>query len=154
MTSKSEALKESKKPRGGARPGAGMPKGYTTKKTLDKIAAREAVRVVVMQHMGRMVQSQVAHAIGIGHLYTRDKAGKFNKIENQAEVDRLLRDGAEGEDYWIFTKDPSVQAFTDLMNRALDKPKEQEQEVKITGESALIERLLAGRQRAAKVRKA
>ena len=25
-----------------------------------------------------------------------------------------------GSHYWIFSKDPSVQAFTDLMNRALD----------------------------------
>jgi hypothetical protein len=27
-----------------------------------------------------------------------------------------------GNASWIYTKDPSVQAFTDLMNRALDKP--------------------------------
>src|SRR5262249_26930398 len=25
---------------------------------------------------------------------------------------------------WIYTKDPSVQAFTDLMNRCIDKPSE------------------------------
>ena len=31
-------------------------------------------------------------------------------------------------------KDPSVQAFTDLMNRAIDKPKEQELEVKLAGD--------------------
>lgn len=144
-----EPLKESKKKKGGARPGAGMPKGYKTQKTLDKEAARVAVREVVIRHMNRMLQSQIAHAIGIGHLYTRDKTGKFNKIENQAEVDRLLREGNEDEDYWIFTKDPSVQAFTDLMNRALDKPKEQEQEIKVTGEITLIDKLLAGRKRAA-----
>jgi hypothetical protein len=29
----------------------------------------------------------------------------------------------------VWEKDPSVSAFTDLMNRALDKPKEQEQEI-------------------------
>jgi hypothetical protein len=114
----------------------GRPKGTTGIKhasTISKEQAREALRAVVQQHMGRMVRSQVAHAIGIGHLYTRDKSGKFNKIESEAEVERLMTAGTEGTDYWIFTKDPSVQAFTDLMNRALDKPKEQEQEIKLDG---------------------
>jgi len=42
-----------------------------------------------------------------------------------------LKVGKERIDYyWIWTKDPSVQAFTDLMNRALGKPSEQ---VQITG---------------------
>ena len=108
----------------------GPRKGAKYKSTISKEQAREAVRAVVQKHMGRMLQSQIAHAIGIGHLYTRDKSGKFNKIENAEEVDRLLSEGKEDRDYWIFTKDPSVQAFTDLMNRALDKPAEQ---VKVTG---------------------
>ena len=102
-----------------------MPKGHKTRKTIAKEAAREALRQVVLRHMKRMLASQIAHAIGIGHLYTRDKTGKFTKIESQAEVDRLLAAGREDKDYWIFTKDPSVQAFTDLMNRAIDKPIEQ-----------------------------
>ena len=57
--------------------------------------------------------------------------GKFTRVEDPDEVDRLLRAGTEGEHFWIFTKDPSVQAFTDLMNRALDKPPEQ---IQLTGE--------------------
>jgi hypothetical protein len=32
---------------------------------------------------------------------------------------------AGGEYYRIFTKDPNVHAFADLMNRALDKPAQQ-----------------------------
>lgn len=110
--------------------------------TLAKEASREALRQMVLEHMKPLVQAQMAHAMGIGHLYTRDKAGKFNKIEKQDEVDRLLSEGEEGADYWIFTKDPSVQAFTDLMNRALDKPKEQELEVKVTTPNQLSDREL------------
>ena len=34
----------------------------------------------------------------------------------------------------VWEKDPSVQAFTDLLNRYLDKPKEQEQEVAMKAE--------------------
>lgn len=124
-------------PRGGLRPSnpGGRPKGIHTKhkSTLDKEAAREVVRKFVTDNLEPMLRAQLAHAQGIGHLYTRDKSGKFNKIENMAVADKLLKEGSEGEDYWIFMKDPSVQAFTDLLNRALDKPKEQEQAVKVDG---------------------
>lgn len=135
--------------RGGARPNSGPEKGTKYAPTLKKEAAREALRAVVMRHMDDMLRAQIAHAKGIGHLYTRDKNGKFTKIENIAAIDKLLLEGTEDEDYWIFAKDPSVQAFTDLMNRALDKPKEQEQEIKLTGDAEMIAALYAGRQRAA-----
>jgi hypothetical protein len=46
-----------------------------------------------------------------------------------AQIDAAL---ASNNAFWIYTKDPSVQAFTDLMNRALDKPAGQ---VKHTGEN-------------------
>jgi len=108
----------------------GRPKGKTSKATLDKIAARELARKIITDKLKPLIQAQIVHAIGIGHLYTRDKAGKFTKVESEAQVDKLLGEGTEGEDYWIFTKDPSVQAFTDLMNRALDKPAEH---VSLTG---------------------
>lgn len=119
-------------PRGGKRPNSGPKKGTKygpQQETISKEQAREAVRAVVLKHMDAMLRSQIAHAKGLGHLYARDKSGKFTKIENQAQIDKLLLEGEEDRDYWIFSKDPSVQAFTDLMNRALDKPKEQEQEV-------------------------
>lgn len=92
--------------------------------------ARELTRQMVTDALAPMIRAQIAHACGIGHLYTRDKAGKFTKIENQARVDAILAEGKQDIDYWIFTKDPSTQAFTDLLNRALDKPAEQ---LKVTG---------------------
>src|SRR5690606_22719834 len=140
-------------PKVGRRPGAARPKGTTGIKhasTISKEQAREAVRAVVQKHMDRMLRAQIAHACGIGHLYIRDKNGKFTRIENEEQAHDLLTKGVEGQDFWIFMKDPSVQAFTDLMNRALDKPKEQEQEIKVTGELTLVpDRLLAARKRLA-----
>jgi hypothetical protein len=121
------------KKRGGARPNSGPAKGTKYKPTLEKEAAREVFRAEVLKHLKPLLQRQIAHAMGIGHLYTRDKTGKFSKIEDQAQIDRLLTTGEEGSDYWIFSKDPSVQAFTDIMNRALDKPKEQDQEIEHKG---------------------
>lgn len=111
-----------------------MPKGHKTKKTIAKEQAREALRQIVLRKMEPLVQRMIVAAMGIGHLYTRDKAGKFTKVENEAQIDKLLAEGQEDRDYWIFTKDPSVQAFTDLMNRAMDKPAEQVQEVAVTGD--------------------
>jgi hypothetical protein len=136
-------------PRGGRRPGSGHRKGYKFPKTLEKEAARELARQMITRSMQPMLRAQIAHAMGVGHVYTRDKSGKFTKIENEAHADSLLTTGEEGKDYWIFMKDPSVQAFTDLLNRALDKPKEQPFDVKVTGELQLVDRLNAGRKRVA-----
>jgi rhamnose utilization protein RhaD (predicted bifunctional aldolase and dehydrogenase) len=107
--------------KGGKRIG-GKPKGYKAPATLAKEAARELVRQRVTDSLEPMLRSQIAAATGIGHLYTRDKTGKISRVVNQTQVDALLREGRRDRDYWIFTKDPSTQAFTDLLNRAIDKP--------------------------------
>jgi hypothetical protein len=133
--------------RGGKRPGSGRPKGYKSPKTIEKEAARELTRQIITRSLEPMIQAQIANAIGIGHLYTRDKSGKFTKITTQAGVDELLAKGREGENYWIFIKDPSTQAFTDLVNRAIDKPKEQVQEIQTVGVDERIARLERARAR-------
>jgi hypothetical protein len=107
---------------GGKRAGSRPPKpGYKWKSTLAKIEAREQVRKMITEALGPMLRSQIAHSQGIGHLFTRDKTGKFTRIENEDEALLLLNNGTEGEHYWIFMKDPSVQAFTELLDRALDQ---------------------------------
>lgn len=134
------------RPKKGERtPGSGKPKGHKAPQTLEKLEARKQLAEFVFANLMPMARAQVANAIGIGHLYTRDKSGKFNKIEDPEQIDRLLVDGKEGENYWIFTKDPSVQAFSDLLNRALDRPKEQELEVKVTAVKDISDRELASR---------
>lgn len=117
-------------PRGGRRPNAGRKKKA---ETIDKEALRDVLRQMVCRSFGPLIRAQIVHALGVGHLYVRDAKGKYARIEDQKQIDALLTEGTEGEHYWIFAKDPSVQAFTDLMNRALDKPKEQEQEIKVSG---------------------
>ena len=98
-----------------------------------------------MAHAKDMYHAQIENAKGLNFLVVRDKRnGKFLR--------RVTEDGeialnSETEIVEIWAKDPSVQAFTDLMNRALDKPKEQEQEFKLTGDAELFKRLDAGRLR-------
>ena len=120
-------------PRGGARPNSGPKKGTKYAPSVSKAEAREAHRRVIEKFALRMIRSQVAAAIGIGHVYSRDQHGKFTRIENEAVAHQLLTEGTEGKDYWIFLKDPSTAAFTDLMNRAFDKPKEQERDITLDG---------------------
>lgn len=134
-------------PRGGARPNTGPKKGSKHAATISKEQAREALRAVVQQHMGRMVSAQVANAVGIMHLMLRNSDGTWRKATKADEIEKALN--GDPNLYWIATKDPNVQAFSDLMNRALDKPKEQEATINLTGEVTLVNRLLAGRKRAA-----
>jgi hypothetical protein len=57
-----------------------------------------------------------------------------------------LKDHEEIIEVW--EKDPSTPAFTDLMNRTLGKPKEQEQDVNVTSDwDELAARLQRARQR-------
>lgn len=135
--------------RGGKREGAGRPKGP---QTLEKEAAREIVRQRVFAQLDALVDAQIANSKGLSYLVARNaKTGKFERVTTE-----MLDSGSDElhERIEVWEKDPSVQAFTDLMNRALDKPKEQEQELKITGDEALIAALYAGRKRASEARKA
>ena len=70
------------------------------------------------------------NVLGIRHLMMRDpKTGKFERITGDAkQIDKALKTKTA---FWIYTKDPNAQAFTDLLNRALDKPSEH---VQVTGD--------------------
>jgi hypothetical protein len=111
----------------------GRPKGTVTQGTLDKLAAREYVRQQVTAALAPMIAAQIANAQGIRHTFMRDQTGRFVQLTDPKDIEVALNAGDEKKYYWTFTKDPSVQAFTDLLNRALDKPAEQEQAVTVTG---------------------
>jgi hypothetical protein len=116
-------------PKGGKRPGAGRPKGRKDNKTLDKEAMREELRRRVAAAFGPLIDAQISNAQGIKYLVTREKGtGKFIRV-----TEAMARHKPDEMIVEVWEKDPAVQAFTDLMNRALDKPKEQEQAVVVTG---------------------
>ena len=107
---------------GGARPGAGRPAGQKMQKTLEKQAVRELVRQMVTDRLGSLVAAQMDNAEGIRHLMMRDpKTGQFERLTDVKQIDKALKTKSA---FWIYTKDPNVQAFTDLLNRAIDKPAE------------------------------
>lgn len=117
-------------PRGGSRPNSGPAKGSKqkpSKAALDKIAARELTRQMVTAHLTPLVNAQLLNAVGLTHLMLRNDDGTWRKASDDDDMAAVLN--GDPNRYYISTKDPSIQAFTDLMNRALDKPKEQEQDV-------------------------
>lgn len=120
--------------RGGKRPGAGRKPGVKKRLppgSISKEEGREILRQLVLQQMKPLVQAQLDNARGLRHTFLRDAAGRFVQLTDPKQIEDALNSGDEGKYYWTHTKDPSIQAFTDLMNRALDKPKEQEQDVNL-----------------------
>lgn len=121
-------------PRGGRRPGAGRPKGSKSKSTLDKEAAREVLRQMVKAELGPMVEAQIANAKGIKYLVARQrKGGKFVRLTES--LMKAILDGSDTvhEMFEVWEKDPSILAFTDLMNRTIDQPAKPVEEVKHSG---------------------
>jgi hypothetical protein len=116
-------------PRGGYRPRAGRPKGALGPAALDKLAAREYVRKRVTERLAALVDAQIDNALGLKYLVTRDReSGKFIR------VGPAMASQSNEETIEVWEKDPNVPAFTDLMNRALDKPAQQPIEVDIRSE--------------------
>jgi hypothetical protein len=112
---------------GGRHAGSGRPPGTKNEKTLEKAEARELVCQMITEHLKPMIKAQIANASGVQHFFLRDPStGQFKRITDPDEIEAALNaeDAGEGSTYWIFSKDPNVQAFTDLLNRALDKPAE------------------------------
>lgn len=119
---------------GGKRVGAGKPKGHKAKSTLAKEAARELTRTLVTQHLEPLIEAQVANAMGIKYLVVREKkTGKFLRVTEAMAKAKAAALDANEEIIEVWEKDPSVQAFTDLMNRAIDKPSEPPQDVALHG---------------------
>jgi hypothetical protein len=117
----------------------GKPKGYKHQKTMDKEAAREYVRRTVTAALAPLLAAQISNASGLKYLVTRDKkTGKFIRV---TEAMAKVKQGDNEEHIEVWEKDPSVQAFTDLMNRALDKPQEQPFTVEHSASDELLARL-------------
>lgn len=116
--------------RGGARPNSGPKKGTKYAPTISKEQARDALRQIVLREMDSLTSAQISHAKGLKYLVAREtKTGKFTRLTQEQTEKILAGESDEFAFIEVWEKDPSVQAFTDLMNRALDKPKEQEQDV-------------------------
>src|SRR5215471_590927 len=114
---------------GGKREGSGRHKGTRWPSTLAKAEAREKVRQFITERLGEFLEAMADNVVGLKHLMMRDpETGKFERLTDARQIDKALK---SKNACWIYTKDPNVQAFTDLLNRCIDKPSEH---VSITGD--------------------
>ena len=88
--------------------------------TVLKVGMAAGVFVVVIWAV-RRIWSWV-NAEGIRHLMMHDpKTGKYERVTGSPDE---MKEALASGPFYIYTKDPNVQALTDLMNRAIDKPSE------------------------------
>lgn len=126
----------------------GRPKGSKSKSTLAKEEAREYYRAKLMAEIDEIADAHISRCKGVRYFVTRNKTGKYELVTSADQVIAALN----GEDDNIgefYTDKPDMQAIREALDRTLDRSKEQEQEIKLTGEAELIATLALGRQRAA-----
>lgn len=124
---------------GGARPGAGRPKGSKNKETLEIDKARRALRERIMRNLEPIITAQLALAKGVSYVYriekTYDKKDKLTKVEHVLvedpyEIKEFLDEhegmnGVVGEDYYyITTKAPDNRALDSLIDRLFGKARQ------------------------------
>lgn len=120
--------------RGGKRAGAGRKRGTNG---FEKEELRRRTRELVARDLVPMIEAQIANAKGIKYLVIRNKkTGKFIRV-TEAMARLKSEEPGQGESLFetveVWEKDPCIQAFTDLANRAMDKPAEQKIEVSHSG---------------------
>jgi hypothetical protein len=133
---------------GGKRPGAGRPRGSKTRETLDKEAAREIVRQQITAELEPLIDAAIRVAMAVSYCFHREAStGRWRLITDERLMGRADTTPGDPNYLRIFTVDPSVRAFAELLDRALDKPRRQEREVKVGGELDIVARLAAARTR-------
>lgn len=96
-----------------------------------------------------MTYAQIEAAKGIKYLMAREKkGGKFVPVTE--ELAKAIVSGQDGlhEMMEVWEKPPSTQAFSDLMDRAMDKPTQMvDMNAKVSGTIDLVTRLRSARKR-------
>lgn len=112
---------------GGARKGAGMPKGKKTRKTIEKEIAIARIKERVFNATDVLIDGQLNNARGVSYLYRIDKDSKGKNLKpelvtSQYEIEAYLS-GESDEDsyYYITTEKPETSAARELWDRALGK---------------------------------
>lgn len=125
---------------GGARAGAGRPKGTENEETKRRRLADREYKERVVAHIHDLFNSQFALARGLTHLYRIDEEknddGKVLKrkhvIVTDPEEIRDVLDELDGSEsgtfddnyYYITTRVPDIRAIDSMMDRVFGRPKQ------------------------------
>ena len=114
--------------RGGARKGAGRPRGATIAngaKVPAPTQAKAALLALWKAEVGRqfpdLVAAQIASARGITHMMARDDNGKWQSVTDPVKMAERLNAGAEF--YRLTAVAPSAQMMVSVMDRMFGSPK-------------------------------
>lgn len=144
--SKFESLNNnSKSRRGGARKGAGRPKGKMEQATINRLKIKKAFEDRIHANADRLLNAALTKALGESFLFHKYTVGSGTKARTETEivtdVDTIVAylndelDNLDDEYYYISTKPVDMVAVKELYDRAFGKPK---QTVEDTGEKKLI----------------
>lgn len=86
-------------------------------------------RQKVIAHLEPMLEAQIAAVIGTKHLMLRNDDGTWRKATSDDDIEAALN--GDPNMYYIAISPSSTQAFNTLAAYALDKPKEQAQDVEV-----------------------
>ena len=115
----------------------GRPKGRKSEKTLDLMWERELIRRQILAERQPMIDAHTQHAKGIGYMLIRRPDGTYSRATDENQIDAALAVG--GSAFKIFTQAPNPQSFTTLMAYAVDKPKEQAQDLNIKADVNILD---------------
>lgn len=120
----------------------------TIERELDLAWERELLRRQILTRRSAMTEKQMDHAEGVAYMILRKPDGTYARATDAAQVDAACAVGASA--FKIFTQAPNPQAYSTLMAYAVDKPKEQAQDLNIKADVNILDIL---RQRHAKRKK-
>ncbi len=112
----------------------GRPRGTKNPQTIEKAVAKALMQQTIMRITAPLVQAQAALAQGLTFLYVihTDKKGNRSKPEivtDKYTIESYLAgelEDDEAEYYYMATKEPNNEAIKNLLDRAFDKPSEQQ----------------------------
>jgi len=107
---------------------------------------RDVYRTYWLPRMMPLLEAQEARALGLVHFMLRDPAsGEWKRLTDPDEIKQAMNDprAESGSTYRIHTKDPDGKDITDVLNRIIDKPKEQAQELIVSDGDKVRERINA-----------
>lgn len=132
-TMKDNSSLTKKNKHGGARKGAGHPKGKKLPQTIEKEAALDQFRLRVAQQADNLLSIQMSLAKGIQLLYRVDfgsQGGRLPSVlvtdpdEIKTAIDNDFA-GDEGQSYYFLTtKEPDLRAIDSMLDRTFGKAKQ------------------------------
>lgn len=117
-------------PRGGAREGAGRPKGSKDPHTIEREAVLAEYRSRICQQAQRLLDAEMTVALGCSFLFCKRKADKkgerkVERVTSEETIRQYLNgelDNAEDEYYYITADKPDTLTIRGMFDRTFDKP--------------------------------